>query len=107
MNHRVQVDAICVSADVLNTTLSLRRVLSVRLQVIEFDVARTLEVSWGKLRHWPRESQTPWTCAQCRTPPMLGPLQGGGCKLWTLGQSPDVVPQDIIRGLHQWSGQLQ
>ena len=41
MNHRVQVDAICVSADVLNTTLPLRRVLSVRLQVIEFDVART------------------------------------------------------------------
>ena len=41
MNHRAQVDAICVSADVLNTTLPLRRALSVRLQVIEFDAART------------------------------------------------------------------
>ena len=34
------MDAICVSADVLNTTLPLRRVQSVRLQVIELDVAR-------------------------------------------------------------------
>ena len=61
MNHRVQVDAICVSADVLNTTLPLHRVLSVRLQVIEFDVARTsggllgemaaLNFDWHVLAH--------------------------------------------------------
>ena len=49
MNHRVQVDAICVSADVLNTTLPLRRVLSVRLQVIEFDVARTFGGLLGEM----------------------------------------------------------
>ena len=82
MNHRVQVDAICVSADVLNTTLPLRRVLSVRLQVIEFDVARTFGGLLGKWRHWPRESQTPWTCAQCRT--IISTNAGSFARGWLL-----------------------
>ena len=80
MNHRVQVDAICVSADVLNTTLPLRRVLSVRLQVLEFDVARTFGGLLGEMAALAQRVAD--SLAQCRT--IISTNAGSFARGWLL-----------------------